>query len=264
MSDDTPNNGSVDAVARTIAVLQLLIDADEPVSVRRAAERSGISRSAVHRILGRLADHSVAAATGAGRYVAGPLLLEWASRLLSQSSILQAADSVMRQLVDEFDESVYLTLLIAEERRISFVHVVECRQRIKYVVPMGSSGPLHAGAAGKAVLAWLDDGPGDEPLEAFTADTVTDPEALREELEMIRTRGYAVSAGERIPDAAGVGAPIFFDGEVIGSLSLTVPRSRLRSEDLPRFGTRVSERAQQLNRLLAGYSTITGSFGVHQ
>lgn len=243
-----------DAVGRTVAVLRCLVDhAGEPVGVRAVAGKTSISRSAVQRILARLADLGLAVVDEDGRYLTGPLLLELASGLVSQSSLIQTADIVMRQLVDEFDESAYLTVLIPDEDRISFVHVVECNQRIRYIVPIGSGAPLHAGAAGKAVLAWMnrDDNLGD--LEAYTLETVTDPKLLQEDLELIRERGYAVSTGERIEGASGIAAPVFLDGRVIGSISVAVPRSRLRAEDMPVLGVQVSEKAKQLSRMLAGY-----------
>lgn len=255
-------SGPIDAIGRTVAVLRRLVEgAGKPLSVRAVAGETGISRSAVQRILARLTELNVATVDDDGRYSTGPLFFEWASGLVSQSSLLKTADVVMRQLVEEFDESVYLTLLIPDEDRISFVHVVECQQRIRYVVPIGSGAPLHAGAAGKAVLAWMDRDDDLGELEAFTDETVTDPIALRDDLELIRERGYALSTGERVKGASGIAAPFFGAGQILGSICMSVPRSRLQAEDMPLLGLQVSERAKHLTRMLTGYGSLA-SHGV--
>lgn len=254
--DDAASNAPVDAVGRVLTVLRQLVE-EGTVSVRATAAETGISRSAVQRLLARLAAYGVAAVDSEGRYSPGPLMLEWASRLVGQSSAMKAADRVMRQLVDEVDESVYLTVLIPEELRISFVHRVDCSKRVQYVVQLGSPGPLHAGAAGKAILAHLPPTTLNElDYRSYTDRTVTDRDALARELAEIRQRGYAYSIGERIPEAAGIAAPIFMSGRVVASLTLTIPQSRLRIEDIPQHGALVRSKAEQLTRLIASYPSL--------
>ena len=69
---------------------------------------------------------------------------------------------------------------------------------------MGLTAPLHVGAPGKALMAFL---PADErervlatlTLEPLTPETITDLDALRAELDRTRVRGYAVSIGSAHP-----------------------------------------------------------------
>ena len=62
--------------------------------------------------------------------------------------------------------------------------------------------------------------------------------------------GYAVSIGENIPDASGFAAPYFKDGNLAGSITVTVPRYRAQPDAESRFGPLVHETAQALTRLL--------------
>lgn len=243
-------------MTRIAAVLRLISEEPETgISVRGAAGATGISRSAMHRLLSKLSDEGIARSLPDGRYAAGPVAYEWASRLLSRSSLLDAANRVMSALVERFDESVYFTQYVPSEVRVVFVHVVECRQPIKYVLPIGLNAPLHAGAAGKAILAWLPESTLDHlPLEQFTPHTVTDREQLIAELAEIRERGYATSIGERIREAVGISAAVFSGEDPMGSLSITVPRSRLDESKLPIFGQHVVRAAEDLSRLMAGFS----------
>jgi IclR family acetate operon transcriptional repressor len=83
----------------------------------------------------------------------------------------------------------------------------------------GVSQPAHAMADGKLLLAYL---PPQERaylyqvdgLRSYTPNTITDPDALEEELASIRERGYAVDTGERFDKVRGVAVPVLdLDGE---------------------------------------------------
>lgn len=245
-------------VVRVIAVLRLLCDDPEGgLSVRRAGDVIGISHSAVHRILVKMSEQGLARALPDRRYAAGPIAYEWASRLMSRSSLLHCAKQVMKPLVERFNETVYFAQYVPAERRVVFVHVVECQNPIKYVLPVGHPAPLHAGSAGKAVLAWLPDDTLDQlELTRFTNETITDRSRLHRELVRIRECGYATSHGERTEGVIGVASAVLVADDPIGALSITIPRSRLDGRQLPLMGKHVASAAQVLTGLLAGLPPV--------
>ena len=64
-------------------------------------------------------------------------------------------------------------------------------------------------------------------LIPVTSRSITERYKLEAEIQNIRKRGYAITKGQRIPDAVGLGAPIFgSNGEVVGDICLTIPESR--------------------------------------
>jgi len=67
-------------------------------------------------------------------------------------------------------------------------------------------------------------------LPAATENTITDRDELREELEQIRDRGYAIDNEERIEGIRYVATSISNEGGVAGAVSVSAPRSRLNSE----------------------------------
>jgi len=94
---------------------------------------------------------------------------------------------------------------------------------------------IHCTAAGKAIFAYLAADRRDQLLEEnfpkLTANTLTDPERLREELTTIRERGYAFSDEEQLTGIRGVGAPILTkEDEVIGAISVSGPSSRIKGD----------------------------------
>ena len=91
------------------------------------------------------------------------------------------------------------------------------------------------GFFGKALLAFQSD----EYIRRYLDTRLTRPEAfpkadpaeLAEELRTIREKGIAVSHGEYVPDAVGIGAPIYgIDGRISASVGIIAPYSRIEDD----------------------------------
>ncbi|WP_121743482.1 IclR family transcriptional regulator [Natronorubrum halophilum] len=95
---------------------------------------------------------------------------------------------------------------------------------------------LHFTATGKAVLAYLPESRVEEIIDEHglvrkTENTITDREALFEELRSVRAQGYAVNDEEEIKGIRAVGAPIRSDdGTVLGAISVSGPTSRINGD----------------------------------
>jgi DNA-binding IclR family transcriptional regulator len=109
---------------------------------------------------------------------------------------------------------------------------------------------LHTNAPGKAILAHLDDDRVTEivdrhGLPSRTNRTVTDPDALREELGVIRQRGYAVDWGEMLEGMVGVAAPIVTEERVYGAIGSYGPSNEIQPQidagDLPALVTQKAD-----------------------
>jgi DNA-binding IclR family transcriptional regulator len=123
---------------------------------------------------------------------------------------------------------------------------------------IGDYLPLHAGAAGRLLLAYMPrmqrhDIISRLPLKQYTDLTFTDPQALEKTFKEIRCKGYAVSRGEREPEAYSVVAPVWdASRQVIASLSISGPNFRLTEAQL-QFNIRgVRAAAEEISKRL-GY-----------
>jgi DNA-binding IclR family transcriptional regulator len=116
-----------------------------------------------------------------------------------------------------------------------------------------SLGPvehLHAASAGKALLAWT--GPEHVrrlgPLEPLTESSITDPEALLEQLEEVRSIGYAASRGEWDAGSWGVSAPVFgAASQPVAFVTLWGPLDQQATERIDSFGRMAQETAKALS-----------------
>lgn len=84
--------------------------------------------------------------------------------------------------------------------------------------------PLHTNAPGKAILAEMDCEAVDEIIAEYglpqrTPDTIDNADALAEELERTRTRGFAVDRGELIAGMCGLAVSVATDRGVHGAVA---------------------------------------------
>lgn len=265
--DDTGSDGraSRSTVARVIAVLEAVAMTEGGVGVRAVARETGIDRSAISRLLRQLSELGVTAPTASGGYGIGPRLFAIAGVVTSRDELRRAARAHLEALAHRFNETSYLAVL--EDGHVVYRDVIESTQPLRYVAALGLPAPLHAGAAGRAILAGLDDEAFERwlatsELVAVTAGTPTDPAQLRARRDRDRIAGYAASRGERVPGGAAVAAP-FTDhtGAVRGSLVVTCPGDRLPGDRELAIGEALVAMTHQLSWRLGGATRPPGRPG---
>jgi DNA-binding IclR family transcriptional regulator len=222
------------SVDKAIEILLLLSRESEPMGVREVARRLRMSPPTVHRLLATLVSYDlVQQAEGGSDYRLGLACLDLGRAALGGTEVVQAAPPIAERLRDETKETVTVQISVAGDQVCVFE--AEGLHELRRRVGVGRRLPLHAGASGRAILAFLP--PADierylkGPLRKLAPETVTDPARLREALEETRARGYTTSHQETVVGVAGASVPIFgADGRVAGSISVSGPEARLASE----------------------------------
>lgn len=91
------------------------------------------------------------------------------------------------------------------------------------------------------------------PVERFTEFTLTDREALIEDLGATRARGYSIDGEERNLGMRCIAAPVFdVHGEAIAGISVSGPTSRVRTDQISRLSTSVVAAATELTAAIGG------------
>ena len=122
---------------------------------------------------------------------------------------------------------------------------------------IGSRGPLHCGGAGKAMLAFMSEAEQETvlgtPLQALTANTITDPAVLRRELARVRQRGYSLDDQEVVMGVFCVAMPILDRlGRAVGAISITGPSPKQPGPHVDRLVAMLGEACGHVSRRL-GY-----------
>lgn len=256
---DASESGSarsgVQAIDRAVSILRCF-DARHPtLGLSEIARATGLSTTTTHRLLAAMQANRLVRQTSDRRYGLGPMLVQLARSGAMPTALRDVALPHMTALRDEVDETVGLHELLPSGERV-VVDQMESRQTLRRTyTDIGVPLPLPHGAPGKAILSvlpveqrdhWLSD-----PIARVTPQTITDPRRLREELALVRTRGWAGSASERTPGISAVAAPIFdHSGQVVGALGLSVPELRMGPARTEQLGARVAQVAWAVSEAL--------------
>lgn len=251
--DDAGTGGRGSGTAhRVLAMLTFLADNEGPVSVQRASEGLGMAASTTHRLLNLLKEEGFVTYVPASRsYEVGPQFQRVAAKISARTSIADLALHRARDIAARYDETTLFGVYLPRERAVSFAVRADGQKRLLYKVDMNTPLSLVWGASGKAILAFLDEDKvasilSDEGAAPATGAQRPALSVLREELRVIRRKGYAISDGEKLPHARGIAAPVFGPQGVIGSICLTSPRDRFR-HDPDAVGREVAKAAKSLS-----------------
>lgn len=242
------------SASRAIDVLIALIDSPD-VGVSELSRRHGWTKSATHRALATLAAAGfVVNDAERRRYRLGPTALRLGLAAVARAELHRLALPHLRALRDRTGETATVTVLNDDER--VYVDQVESGHPVRQIIEVGTRSPLYLGASSKAMLAYLPEARRERVLATAGGSTRAngtrlDVDALRDELDVIRARGFAVSRGERVAGAASVAAPVFGpEAEIVGSISIAGVTVRQSVADLEALGPLVRETALTISREL--------------
>lgn len=248
-------NYRIAVVERTLDLLEALERAREPRGVSELAREIGATKSAVFRILVNLERRGYVVRDAHSKYQLGGRLIQLGYRALGAIDIRSTARPVMERLHESFNETVNLVLLT--DQGIRYIDMIESDHGLRMSAQVGATDEMHSTAVGKAILSFLPDQEREAilagPLVARTAQTITDPELLRVELNRIRCSGVAEDRGENEEGAHCVGAPIFnHSGKVIAGISVSSPATRLNGERLDLITDAVRNAARDITLYIGG------------
>ncbi|HZP96417.1 MAG TPA: IclR family transcriptional regulator [Candidatus Limnocylindria bacterium] len=242
----------LDTVNDALRVLELLGEHGK-IAVKDIATELRCSRSSAYRIVRTLQDRGWMVEARFGTYELGPRATALGLLAAARPSLRDVALPVMRKLVERFDETVTLSVLLGRERVC--IDQIESPKEIRMTVRIGQPYPLYAGGSGKAILMALADDLRaaylrDVPRRRLTPNTLVERRALERSLAENRARGYVVSVAERDPEAFAVAAPIVDRNGVVGAIALCGPVSRWQAASAERYGPAVRDAAAQISAQL--------------
>jgi IclR family transcriptional regulator, acetate operon repressor len=219
------------SVQRATAILRAAAERPAGDTASGLARSTGLPTSTAMRLIYTLETEGFLTRQGNGRYVIG-LGLARLGHDAGHGDLLDAtARAALDRVAAETRETVTLSVVRGREA-LDVVLQIDTPHLIQAVNWVGRRYPLHASSSGKVLLAAFE--PArlerflDAPLERPTEATITDPNVLRREIELVAARGYAEISDELEEGLASVSVPIFErEGRLVATLNVTGPSFRL-------------------------------------
>src|SRR5580693_8423127 len=214
------------ALQRAVELLGRLGERPAELTVAELASGAGMPTSTAYRLLAELEQHGLVQ-RGPDRTVALGTRLVALGRTAEEAlreRLVDPAREVMAELCEQLGETALLTAPCGLEGMV--LHSVETeRHSVRLSYTLYRRAPMHRGASGKILAAYLDGPERERLLEAAGSPS------LRRELRRIRRDGFAFTVGELDAGAAALAAPILDRrGRIAAGLSVAGPAERVAAD----------------------------------
>lgn len=249
--NDKTGQNVIQSLDRALDVMQTLANGGM-MTLSEIASQMGQSPATIYRVLTTLELRGVVEVDRASQtWAIGATAFQLGAAFLRRTNVVERSRPVMRDLTEATGETSNLG--IEKSGAVIFVSQVETHETIRAFFPPGTQSPLHASGIGKALMACfsaeqLDRYLATATLDRFTENTITNPDALRTEMETIRAQGYALDDEEKAPGMRCIASPVLnMHGEAVAGISVSGPSSRITPDDIEPLAEKVMAAAAEVS-----------------
>lgn len=207
----TQKQQRVEAVERALSILEAFNEQERSLSLGALAERTGLYKSTILRLIGSLERFGYIAKEEGGAYALGPSLWRLGNLFRPAGDLGDLVRPQLAHLVEQTQETASFFIRLGNQRMC--LYRMNSPKPARHHLDEGAVLPIERGATGRVLLAFT----GEEG--AFYDD--------------IRAKGYAFSQGERDPDVAAIALPVLDRHNVLrGAISVSALITRLTEDKL--------------------------------
>lgn len=247
----------IQAVDRALRILDLFDEYESELKITDISERMGLHKSTVHSLLKTLqVHHYIEQNMENGKYRMGKKLFERGNLVIHGLDIRAISKRYLQNLSIKTGQTSHLVILDGKEG--IYIDKVEGNSGTILYSRIGRRIPIHCSAVGKALVAFKSKDELDETLDGYiyhkqTPNTITNEAGFLEELEKVRTLGYAVDNQENEPGVRCTAVPIYNHlGHVIAAISISIPIARMENEEMDHILVQLKRAAAEISQQM-GY-----------
>lgn len=240
---------------RLLTLMEEIVRIGTPVTPTELMDATDLPKPTLHRLFQTLEGEGYLQREPDGRsYSVGPRARQMAVATLSTMRLRTARLAVMRALAKDVGETC--NLAIPDREAMVYVDRVETEWPLRVQFSVGAQVPLYCTASGKMYLSTLSELRLDSylrntDLERRAANTITDRDALRAEIEKVRAQGFAVDNEEFLDGAIDFAMPLRDSyGRMPATISFQGPTQRISIKQGYEHLPRLKRAAEELSALL--------------
>lgn len=257
MSEGPTDGKRIKATRTAFDIIETVAEGGRP-NTSEIAEQTGYSRSTVHYHLQTLREDGYVIREEGG-FRLGLRTSRLGRFAREQHALAGLVEKPVEDLAVESDALAQIAVI--EGGTVTTLYTAGEADLEEQPFATGTTLPGHATAYGQALLAFRSENAEavvGEELSAYTAETITDLDALLDRLETTRELGFAYSIGEYVGGATSVAAPIAdgSTGEVVGAVGITDDHDAVgdpqRHIKARRFSDELPGAVQRTAQIIAG------------
>lgn len=231
--DERPTDGKTVKTVDTVFMIIEALQESDGARITELGEQLDVANSTIHRHLTSLRRRGYVIKQG-DTYKLGLRFLDLGQYVRTREVVFEMAKPKVEELAEETGERVQF--IVEEHGYGVYVHRERGAHAVKTDPGIGKHIPIHATAAGKAILAYyprdgVEEIIAENGVPALTENTITDPHELFDELATIRERGFSINNEESLEGLRAMGVPIKSPGaQVLGALSVSGPIHRMKGD----------------------------------
>lgn len=252
------SNYIIQSVAHALDVLEEFRGDHDELGVTELSKKLKLHKNNVFRILATLQSRSYIEQNKTNdNYRLGIKCLELGQTFIRQRGLLRQAQPILHELAETSGETSYISILRGDE--VVYLDAVETTSTVRVISRVGLHMPVHATAAGKALIAFDSEEELRKRFHAsnlpkFTKNTITAADELLSNLGAVRKLDYATDLEEFEEGLRCIAGPVRdYTRKVIAAISVSGPAHRLSDEKIAQsVGPEVARCARSLSTRL-GY-----------
>ncbi len=245
----------ISAVGRTLSILEAL-SKEESINLERLSKTTSLPKATLLRFLSTLVSLGYVFRDDGDNYHLTLKMFSIGSRSLNHINLVDTARPFTKKLSNELGETVHVGIL--EEDKAIYILKDESNYTIRMYSRVGKAIPLYCTAIGKIFLSYMSEKDLDSyldthPLRPFTPKSIKSVDALKEELRLVRKRGWSIDDEEHEENIMCIGAPIFdYTNSVVAAISVSFPLFRFDKENFELIIDKITTTSNEISKLL-GY-----------
>lgn len=244
--------GGVQSLARAFGIMEEVARSRDGISLAELSKRVGLHNSTTFHLVKTMVSLGyIRQIKDSKRYRIGRPLFALAASALDEIEMVSLATPVLEDLSRETGESGHFAVRMGDA--VVVIARTAAPGAFQLTERVGVVRPAHCTALGKVILAALRDDQLDRflarvELTPVTPRSITEPAALKKDIDDVRRSGMAFDDGEFNPEVRCVGVPVKdFTGQVIGAIGISGPIWRLSVQALQSRAITVQVAARRLS-----------------
>ncbi len=245
------NKESISSMRNALRLLNLFTMDEPEYSLSEIAEKLQVGISTAHRLTNTLmVEGFLTKDSLTKKFRLGASILGMGNTIITQNQLCRISIPVLESLAVNTGETAHIAIL--KEYQAIYLIRMDSKHTVHLLSHAGKQNPIHCTSSGQAILAFQDEPFVDQViargLQRHTENTITTPVKFKQLLNSIRRKGYSISEEELHQGVSSIAVPVKnINGQVIASISIAGPTSRINQDTLSNLVKVVKQAADQVS-----------------